>query len=327
MPAIDARSAKPLLRIIVGSTASGKERLALEVASRIGGEIVSVDSMKIYRGLDIATAKAGQAERLRMRHHCLDLVDPTVDFSAAEFVDAVKAAISDIVGRGKIPVLSGGTAFYYLALLEGIFEGPGRDPFLRAELEERAERDGTVALHAELARLDPPAARKIHPNDLRRLVRALEVIRITEASISSRQTQWDNFHKDGQDGDGARLLQNPRFPFVMARIVRERNVVHSRIAERIRRMEKDGLRDEAERVFAIRETLARTPLQAVGYKEFFPYFEGRASWTEALERLRFNTNKLVRKQETWFRKFPAEEVLLAGNDQEEVAARLSDAWR
>ncbi|MDR1744566.1 MAG: tRNA (adenosine(37)-N6)-dimethylallyltransferase MiaA, partial [Planctomycetota bacterium] len=162
------------LRIILGPTASGKERLALACAERMNGEIVSVDSMKVYRGLDVATAKAGPEEA----------------FSAADFVRAAEAAIADIASRGKTPFLSGGTAFYYKALLEGLFDGPGADRAFRARLEERAAREGSAALHAELMEKDAAAAGKIHPSDCRRIVRALEVVTLTGQGISASQTQW-----------------------------------------------------------------------------------------------------------------------------------------
>ena len=299
------------LRIIVGTTASGKERLALEVAKLLGGEIVSVDSMKVYRGLDVATAKAGVEERRLVPHHCLDLVGPEEVFSAADFAKAADEAIAGIVARGKIPVLSGGTAFYYKALLEGLFEGPGADLALRQRLERRAIEEGSEALHRELAERDPAAAAKIHPADVRRLVRALEVAELTGKNISSAQTQWADFHNEDPAERAAAFFARPRHPFVMARIVRDRDDVRKRVKERIDHMAAHGLKEEAERVFAMRETLARTPLQAVGYKEFFPYFQGECSWEEALEKLRLATNKLVRSQDTWFRKFPAAEAAMA----------------
>lgn len=300
-------SSRPLLRVIVGSTASGKERLALAVAQRLGGEIVSVDSMKIYRGLDVATAKASPADRVRVPHHCLDLVEPTVDFSAADFVAAADRAIRDIARRGRTPILSGGTAFYYKALLDGLFAGPSADAAVRGELEEKAARAGPEALHAELARLDPAAARKIHPSDLRRLVRALEVIRLTGGPISARQREWAGFHDASNDGSPP-FFSKPRYPFVMARIVRDRADVHARIRDRVGLMREMGLEDEARKVYERRAELSRTPLQAVGYKEFFPYFAGEQTWDEAAERLILDTNKLVRGQDTWFRKFPAAEL-------------------
>jgi tRNA dimethylallyltransferase len=315
------------LRILIGTTASGKERLALEVAKLIGGEIVSVDSMKVYRGLDVATAKAGAEERRLAPHHCLDLVGPEEAFSAADFVREAEAAVAGIVARGKIPVLSGGTAFYYKALLEGLFEGPGADLDLRRRLEERAAAEGSDALHRELAARDPAAAAKIHPADLRRLVRALEVAELTGKSISASQTQWAEFHNEDPAERAAAFFAQPRHPFVMARIVRERDDVRARVKERIGRMAERGLKEEAERVFAMRDTLSRTPLQAVGYKEFFPYFAGECSWEESLEKLRLATNKLVRSQDTWFRKFPATPVAMdAGTDVRETAEMLANTF-
>ncbi len=313
------------LRIILGGTASGKERLALECAQRLDAEIVSVDSMKVYRGLDVATAKAGPEERAAARHHCLDLLEPEETFAATDFARAADAAIADIVARGKIPLLSGGTAFYYKALLEGLFEGPGADLPLRAELEARARKDGPEALHRELCAKDPAAGAKIHPSDLRRLVRALEVISLTGQTLSGRQTQWAGFHSEAGASAAAAPFAAPRYPFVMVRLVRERADLHRRIAERIRRMAARGLREEAARVWENRATYSRTPLQAVGYKEFFPYFRGEENWEAALERLRHGTNRLVRSQETWFRKFPAEEFFLPPDaEPAEAAAKLID---
>ena len=316
-----ASGGRPLLRIIVGSTASGKERLALAVAERLGGEIVSVDSMKVYRGLDIATAKASPADRRRVRHHCLDLVDPEENFSAADFAAAADAAIEDIAGRGKIPVLSGGAAFYFKALIEGLFKGPGADTETRAGLEARAASEGTAALHAELSRLDPAAAAKIHPSDLRRLVRALEVAGLTGEPISARQREWAGFH--AQAGESAPFSE-PRHPFVMVRIARTRDDVRRRIRERVGRMVAAGLEKEAKALYERRDRLSRTPLQAVGYKELFPFFSGEATWDECVERLVLATNRLVRSQDTWFRKFPAREIA-GGEDDDagELADRLA----
>ena len=318
------------LRIIVGTTASGKERLALEVARRLNGEIVSVDSMKVYRGLDVATAKAGAEERRTVPHHCLDLVEPSETFSAADFVEAAEKAIKDIHSRGRIAVLSGGTAFYYKALLEGLFEGPGADPELRRGLEARAAEEGSDALHRELAERDPAAAAKIHPSDVRRLVRALEVAALTGRGISQAQTQWVKFHHEDPEERAAAFFAAPRHPFVMVRIVRERDDVRRRVKERIDHMAARGLVDEARMVFERRESISRTPLQAVGYKEFFPYFQGECTLEEALEKLRLGTNRLVRSQDTWFRKFPAAPLALSAETSpaaiaDELAAEIFGA--
>lgn len=308
------------VRIIVGSTASGKERLALACARRMGGEIISMDSMKVYRRLDVATAKPGAAERAAASHHCLDVAEPTETFSAADFVRVADQAIADIAGRGKIPFLSGGTAFYCRALLDGLFEGPGADPETRRELEERARREGSEALHRELSGLDPAAAAKIHPADARRLIRALEVTRLTGGPISGRQTQWTDFHAPDVEGRATGFFSRPRHPFVMVRVVRERDDVRRRIRERVARMAAAGLEEEARWVFENRERLSRAPLQAVGYKEFFPFFLGAERWGESVEKLCLATNRLVRSQDTWFRKFPAEELFLAPDADVEAAA-------
>lgn len=312
-----------MLNILLGPTAGGKERLALACAERMNGEIVSVDSMKVYRGLDVATAKAGPEERAAVPHHCLDLVGPEEAFSAADFVRAAEAAIAGIAARGRTPFLSGGTAFYYKALLEGLFDGPGADPAVRRRFEERAEREGSAALHAELSEKDPAAAGKIHPADRRRIVRALEVLSLTGRGISASQTQWADFHHPDPARRTASFFSSPRFPFIMVRVVRDRADLHARIASRIGRMAGRGLKEEARMVWERRESLAAAPLQAVGYKEFFPYFEGACSWDAALEKLRLATNRLVRSQETWFRKFPATEVFMSPDeDPERVADRL-----
>ncbi|MDR1519038.1 MAG: tRNA (adenosine(37)-N6)-dimethylallyltransferase MiaA [Planctomycetota bacterium] len=316
------------LRIIVGSTASGKEDLALACAKLAGGEIVSVDSMKVYRRLETATAKPSAAARAAVRHHCLDLVEPEQSFSAADFVKAADAAIQDIRSRSAIPFLSGGSAFYYKALLEGLFEGPGAEPEIRLELEARADREGTKALHRELAAKDPAAAAKIHAADRRRLIRALEVAAVTGSGISRRQTQWPGFHASGAPKEGSGRVDffaAPRHAFTMIRLVRNRDDLRGRIRSRVGRMAANGLREEAEWVFANRKRLAQTPLQAVGYKEFFPFFLGEATWEDSLEKLCLATNRLVRGQDTWFRKFPAREVFLAPDaDIGQLAGQLAD---
>ena len=205
-----------------------------------------------------------------------------------------------------------------------MFEGPGADLELRRRLEARAEREGSEALHGELEKMDSAAAAKIHPSDRRRLVRALEVAILTGAGISVRQTQWPGFH--ARDRAPSALLEKPRHPLAMVRLIRSRDDLRGRIRRRVARMAEKGLREEAAWVFENRDRLSRTPLQAVGYKEFFPFFQGLASWEEALEKLRLATNRLARGQETWFRKFPALEVPLPPDaDLEETAKRLLDS--
>jgi len=214
--------------------ASGKERLALAVAERLGGEIISADSMKVYRGLDIGTAKPDAEARRRVPHHLVDVAEPTETFSAARWLALADAAIAEVAARGRVPIVSGGTPFYLKALLEGLFEGPAADPDLRRRLAEEARAGGTEALHARLARVDPAAARRIHPNDLRRIVRALEVWEKTGRPISDLQRQW---------GAGRR-----RYRPLLVAIRRSPEDLTRRITERARRMLEAGLVDEVRRL-------------------------------------------------------------------------------
>lgn len=289
---------KPFLRILLGPTASGKEQAALDAAQAIGGEIVSVDSMKIYRQADIGSAKPGPADRSRVRHHCLDLADPEEVFSSARYLAAAEEAIADISARGKPVILSGGTALYYKAILEGLFEGPAADPGIRSELSARAAAEGSESLHRELSDIDPAAAEKIHPRDERRLIRALEIIRLTGGPISRLQTQWAGFHGESENGSGY------IYPCSIVRLHWPRPVLGERAKKRIDRMMEVGLEKEAERMYRNRDRLSMTLLQAVGYKEFFPYFSGEASLPDAVEELRKATMRLAKSQVTWFKRFP-----------------------
>jgi len=295
-------SHRPMIHIILGPTASGKERTALEYAKLISGEIVSVDSMKIYKHLDIGTAKATAAMREEVPHHLIDFIEPTESFSVAEFVKHADDAIQDIAGRGKVPVLSGGTALYYKGLLEGIFDAPPSDPSLRQQLKDEAEHDGHGHnLHARLQQADPRAAEKIHPNDLRRLVRALEIVILTGKPLSQQQQQWAGFQENIADNG----LKPIRYTCKMMGLQWPREDLYARIETRVDRMISEGLEQEARMVYEQRNFYNRTPLQAVGYKEFFPYFYGSCARNEAVNVLKKNTRHLAKSQMTWFRKFPS----------------------
>lgn len=310
-----------IIDIILGPTASGKESSAFAIARKCGAEIVSVDSMKIYRGLDIGTAKATQEMRAKVAHHCLDIADTQEDFSVARYQQAADAAIARIATRGGRAILSGGTALYYKAVLEGLFEAPLKDELLRARLREFAAQHGKDALYSRLAEHDPQAAAKLHPNDLRRVVRALEIIELTGAPISARQQQWSGFH--GEEGAFAGEL---RYRFRMARLDWPREELYRRIEVRVARMLEEGLEAEARLVYDNRDTFSRTPLQAVGYKEFFPYFSGECGLTTAVEELQTNTRHLAKSQCTWFNKFPATPaVLQQGMSADDVAATVEAA--
>jgi tRNA dimethylallyltransferase len=332
-------TARPFLRILLGPTASGKERVALRAAGSLGAEIVSVDSMKIYRGLAVGTAQPTAEDLARVPHHALALVPPTESFSVREYLARAEAAIAAIAARGRPVLLSGGTPLYYKALLAGLFDGPPADEALRAELGARAAREGPETLHAELARVDPAAAKRLHPNDLRRVVRALEVHRLTGEPISDRQVQWteaDGAPPGGADsGSAPGMPSDPppgaepgrRYPAALVGLRWGRAELEKRIRARVARMLDAGLLAEAREVWRQRETLARTPLQAVGYKEFFPHFAGERTLDEAVETLVRNTKRLAKAQMTWFRRWDVDWIDRApGDDERAVAAEAVRLW-
>ncbi len=306
--------------IILGPTASGKESAAFAIAHTLGAEIISVDSMKIYKTLDIGTAKATNEMREKVPHHCLDIIPPTfADFSVGAYVEFADSAINDIISRGKKPLLSGGTALYYKGLLEGIFEAPPKDMALREELNYFAQENGNEALYKRLLDLDPVSAGKYHPNDLRRVIRALEVITLTGKAVSDSRNQWSGFHSEAAGNFQGEL----RYDFKMVMLDWQRPLLYNRIEERVDIMMDKGLLNEAEYVYHNSETFARTPLQAVGYKEFFPYFENKESLEEAVDTLKKNTRHLAKSQCTWFRKFPCQRISLSeGMSKDDISSLI-----
>jgi tRNA dimethylallyltransferase len=273
--------------ILLGQTASGKHEAAERVADRLGCRLISIDSMKVYRGMDIGTAKP----RRRTEYRLIDICDPSESYNAGRFVRDARAAMAE----GPRPLLVGGTALYYKALAYGLFEGPSADPALREELVAL----GAPALHAELRRVDPAAAARIHPNDLKRLVRAVEVYRKTGEPISARQTQF-----------ARRTLEADVFAI-------RREDLRDRIAARTRRMLEEGLVEEVRR---LRERpWGAEGRRAVGYREVIGYLEGRYDAAEMERLINRNTMRLARHQAMWFRTFP-EVQWVSGAD--EILERL-----
>ncbi len=277
---------------IVGSTASGKTALAVELALRLGGEVVSCDSMQIYRGMDIGTAKPTAEERRGVPHHLLDVVDPTrpVDYSCADYVRDARAAVEDILARGGLPILCGGTGLYLDAFLRGgSFEVTDTDPALRAELLALADREGPEALHALLRDLDPEAAAATHPNNVKRVARAIEICRTTGRTKSEL--------------DRASREEEPLYDaLVIGLDYADRAILRDRIDRRVDLMMEAGLIEETRRLreAGVFET-CRTAAQAIGYKELFPYLDGRSTLAEVTERLRIATHQYAKRQMTWFR--------------------------
>jgi len=273
------------------------------------GEIISVDSMKIYRGMDIGTAKAPPAVRQAVAHHMIDVVDPWETFSLAQYLDGALRAEREIEARGGLAVFSGGTPLYARGLLFGIFSGPPADWTLRNELMAKAQTAGAESLHRELSAVDPAAAARLHPNDLKRVVRALEVARLTGRPISAQQTQM------GGPARPARVVALRRSPEDLRR----------RIDERVERMIEAGLVDEARRLDG---RMSRTASRGAGYKEALEYARGECSLAEAKERIRRRTWQVSRKQMTWLRGLPGVAWVDAGPaaTAEELAEKVASVW-
>ncbi|WP_024891013.1 tRNA (adenosine(37)-N6)-dimethylallyltransferase MiaA [Luteimonas huabeiensis] len=288
----------PRALAILGPTASGKSALALALAQARGGEIVSVDSALVYRGLDIGAAKPDAAERARVPHHMLDLRDPWQTYSAAEFAADARAAIEGILARGRLPVLAGGTGLYFRALLDGLADMPPADPALRAELAGQAAGRGWAALHAELARVDPEAAARIHATDAQRIQRALEVYRLSGRPISAWQ-------RERPAGAG--------LPLRVARLAiapASRAELHARIARRFRAMLAAGFLDEVRALRALPPLRAHPApldlpaLRAVGYRQAWEHLDGLTDAATFAERAIAATRQLAKRQFTWLRGQP-----------------------
>lgn len=273
---------------IVGCTASGKSALALELCRRHGGELVSMDSMQIYRGMDIGTAKPTVSERAEVVHHMIDVADPKESYSSGAYVEAAAKVIRDVSARGALPVLCGGTGLYLDGLLRGGYGEHYADPALRAELEDFADAHGVLALHARLAALDPESAAAIHPNNVKRVVRALEICMLS----GKTKTELDRLSRKADPQVDA-LVFGIRY--------QNREVLYGRIERRVDQMLAKGLVEETERlwrdgVFEVNATAAG----AIGYKEILPYLQGHISLAQATADLKVATRRYAKRQMTWF---------------------------
>ncbi len=301
--------------ILTGPTGSGKSAVALELAERIGGEVVAMDSMTLYRGLDVGTAKPTVAERARVRHHLIDVLDPWESANVAWWLDRAAEACDDIRARGKRPLIVGGTPFYLKALLCGLFDAPPADPDLRRRLEAEAERIGPPALHDRLRAVDPTAADRLHPNDVRRVVRALEVWELTGRPISAFQQTWDTPTFAGRRGHTS--------PLACVVLEWPRDELYRRIDARVDAMLAAGWLDEVRR---LRERpLGREAAQALGYREMREYLDGARGWAETIARIKTRTRQFAKHQLTWFRSLPG--CHLCPADQPGTADRVLNYWQ
>ncbi|MFH1689490.1 MAG: tRNA (adenosine(37)-N6)-dimethylallyltransferase MiaA [Candidatus Eisenbacteria bacterium] len=283
-----ARSSRQEVLTVVGPTAVGKTAVAVALARSTGGEIVSADSRQVYRGMDVGTAKPTTEEQKLVRHHLIDIVDPSEDYDAARFAADAETAIADITARGLAPLVVGGTGFYVASLFEGLFEGPARDPEVRANLVERAAAEGVAALHEELAGVDPASARRIHVNDASRVVRALEVYATTGMPLS----EW-------HAGAG----RTPAFTARNVGLTLPRERLQVRIDRRVDAMVAEGLLDEIGRLVSTGALSSAMPAaNALGYRELLPIVEGGdGDVGEAVELIKRNTRRYAKRQMTWFR--------------------------
>lgn len=272
---------------LTGPTASGKSKIGIALAQKLGAEIISLDSMAIYRDMDIGTAKIMPEDRKGIPHYMIDIVDPSEEYSLARYVREACEKIDEIQLRGKKVLFVGGTPLYLKGLLRGVFEGPPADKDFRRQLELKMEGREPEYLHEMLEKADPVTAKRLHPNDLRRIVRALEVFELTGQPISSFQNQFEV----GTSAANCQVyvLQTPR------------DVLYARIDKRVDRMMYEGFLDEVKRLTERPLPISPTARQALGYRELFDYLDGKLKFGEAVNLIKQNTRHFAKRQETWFR--------------------------
>jgi tRNA dimethylallyltransferase len=295
--------------VLTGPTGSAKSAVALELAERVGAEIVSMDSMTLYRGLDVGTAKPSPYDRMRVPHHLIDVLDPWESANVAWWLDRAADACAAIRSRGRRPLFVGGTPFYLKALLHGLFDSPPADPGLRNRLEAEAERIGTAEMHARLATVDPKAAARLHVNDVRRVVRALEVWELTGRPISAFQQSWD------------------ALPAALPCVVLEwpREELYRRIEARVDAMLAAGWLDEVRRLAALPRPLSKEAAQALGYRELLAHLNGTGpEWHETVAWIKIRTRQFAKRQLTWFRNLDTCRPCPA--NRPDVAERVYRLW-
>ncbi len=295
---------------ITGATAGGKTELAILLAQRLDGEILSLDSMTVYRGMNVGTAKPSSEELEQVTHHLIDICDPNESFSVSRYRDLALEKIADIKSRNRIPIFVGGTALYLKIMLRGMFEGPAADGEFRMQVEAEVERVGLAALHQRLQQVDPVSAHKLHPTDRRRIIRALEVHKTTGQPISHLQREFDEGHN--KHANKVFAVRHPR------------EILHQRIEQRVQWMLDNGLVDEVQGLLEKYGELGHTAAQAVGYRETIEHLNGDLSAEDLFERILVRTRRFARHQETWFRGMPECQFMdVEGEfDAQQVAGQL-----
>lgn len=279
---------KPKVLAVVGPTASGKTSLGVELAKKYDGEVISADSMQIYKGLDIASAKPTVQEMQGIPHHLIDFLDRDVSFSVSDYVKLANEKIQDVLSRGKLPVIVGGTGLYIDSLLENVkFSEGGSDGEYRAELYRLAREKGNEFLYQKLVETDPVSAESIHMNNMVRVVRALEVFHVTGRRFSELKAE-------------SRLVESPYDSLIIGLNFHDRQILYDRINRRVDEMVENGLVGEAESLW--RESGMKTASNAIGYKELIPYFENKVTLESCIDSIKQETRRYAKRQLTWFRK-------------------------
>lgn len=273
--------------LIIGPTASGKTALSLLLAPECRGEVVSADSRQVYRFMDIGTAKPTQSERRKVAHHLIDIIDPDTSFSAGQYGILARNAVEDIFKRDAVPIVVGGSGLYIRALVDGFFEGRYSDHAVRRQLLEESEIRGLDSLHHRLQEVDPESSQKIHPNDKRRIIRALEVYRVSGLRLSELQK------KKPSSASFESQIWGLRWP---------RSVLYERINRRVDDMIASGFFEEVRELRKLGYDRGNISLEAVGYRDVLDYLEGKESYEETVERIKSSTRRYAKKQLTWFRK-------------------------
>ena len=278
------------LWVLTGPTACDKTEIGFTVAQKIKGEIISADSMLFYRGMDIGTAKPPPGMRELVPHHFIDIIDPWESYSVGKYVDDVETLINNVGSEDRKFLIVGGSPLYIKGLVDGIFNGPEADWNIRRELEEIAENNGNLYIHDILQKIDPVKAGELHPNDLRRIIRAIEVYKITGEPVSVLQEQYK--------------LARKNYQFKIMCIMREREDIYRRINERVETMFDKGLVDEVKSLLDNPEGLSKQAKQALGYKEVLQYLDDGLTLDDAKDMVKLNTRRFAKRQMTWFRGFP-----------------------
>jgi tRNA dimethylallyltransferase len=303
---------------LAGPTAVGKSAVALTLAEQLDGEIISVDSMQVYRGLDIGTAKPSAAERARVPHHLVDVAELTEAFDAAKFVTLAQQAVTEIQSRGRVPIFCGGTGLYFKAFRDGLGEAPPSDEKLRAELEAAP----LAELLRELEQRDPATFARIDRHNPRRVIRALEVIRLTGKPFSEQRARWGEATDEPNPSDGSR----GRSPHRVICFSREASDLQARINARVDGMFAAGLLDETRRLLEQGLEQNKTAMQAIGYRQVVEHLRGERSLSETIELVKIKTRQFAKRQLTWFRKHASAQwiELKPGDSVLEVCQRLSE---